>query len=118
MTADIWIQGAIGMVSAAGGVVAARASRRTKRQEKRDDFSLIARELRTSIRELKTDLALQKKETAEHRQQLTEQDFVIRYMVGWVRSLVTYTRKSGLEPPPPPQPVPDEVRPYMHDVGV
>ena len=41
MTVDTWVQAGLAIVGAAGGVVAARSARRTKRQEKRDDFSVV-----------------------------------------------------------------------------
>jgi len=41
VTADTWVQGALALVGTVGGIVAARSARRTKRQERRDDFTAI-----------------------------------------------------------------------------
>ncbi|GGY73029.1 hypothetical protein GCM10010300_15500 [Streptomyces olivaceoviridis] len=43
--------------------------------------------------------------------------WIERYIASWARSLVAYMRHAQLEPPPPPQPIPEEVRPYVHDIG-
>jgi hypothetical protein len=31
---------------------------------------------------------------------------------------VGFVQTSGLEPPPIPEPIPEEVRPYLRDLGV
>jgi ABC-type bacteriocin/lantibiotic exporter with double-glycine peptidase domain len=110
---------AVAVVTAIGGVVTAVIGRRQPRgQQRRDDFTTIVTELRTNVGELKTELAEQKAASQRDRERITAQEFALRYIAGWARSLVTYMRQAQLEPPPPPQPVPEEARPFLHDVGL
>jgi hypothetical protein len=109
---------AVATVTAVGAVATAVVGRRQPRgQRRRDDFTTIVGELRTSLGEVKTELAEQKAASERDRVRITAQDFAIRYLAGWARSLVGYMRQAQLEPPPPPQPVPDEVRPFLHDIN-
>ncbi|MFF7067289.1 hypothetical protein [Streptomyces pseudovenezuelae] len=109
---------AVAVVTALGAVITAVVGRRQPRgQRRRDDFTTIVGELRTSLTEVKTDLGKQKEQSERDRARVTAQEFAIRYLAGWARSLVAYMRDQRLEPPPPPQPVPDEVRPYLHDIS-
>lgn len=110
---------AVAGVTAVGGVVTTIVGRRQPRgQQRRDDFKEIVKELRQNQVDLKAELTVQKEQSARDRERITAQDYTMRYMVGWVRSLVGYIRQSHLEPPPPPQPVPDEVQQWLHDVGL
>ena len=43
MAMDTWIQAGMTVVAAVGGIVSARAARRTMRQERRDDASATER---------------------------------------------------------------------------
>ncbi|MFJ6561849.1 hypothetical protein ACIQMV_18710 [Streptomyces sp. NPDC091412] len=110
---------AVATVTAVGGIATAVVGRRQPRgQQRRDDFTTIVAELRTSHAEVKAELQQQKEQANRDRARITAQDFAIRYLAGWSRTLVGYMRQSQLEPPPPPQPVPEEVQPYLHDVGL
>nr|WP_159047481.1 hypothetical protein [Streptomyces antibioticus] len=111
---------AVALVTAAGGVVTAvigrRQPRRPRGAERRDDFTAVTDKLSEHIARLERE-AEQDRQQAEHdRQRIAEQESALRYIAGWARSLVAYMRQQRLEPPPPPQPVPDEVRPYLHDI--
>ncbi|MGI5408745.1 hypothetical protein ACQEV9_18365 [Streptomyces chartreusis] len=108
---------AVAGVTAVGGIVTAIIGRRQPRgQQRRDDFTTIVNELRKNQEDLKAELTAQKEQSNRDRARVTAQDFAIRYLAGWARSLVTYMRHAHLEPPPPPQPVPEEVAPYLHDI--
>ena len=109
---------AVATVTAGGMVLTAVVGRRQPRgQQRRDDFTVMVGELRTSLGEVKSELAEQKTQSERDRARIGAQDFALRYLAGWCRTLVGYMRDQRLEPPPPPQPVPDEVRPYLHDIG-
>ncbi|MFJ9020815.1 hypothetical protein ACIRPU_12645 [Streptomyces sp. NPDC102259] len=109
---------AVATVTAGGMVLTAIVGRRPPRgQQRRDDFTTIVGELRTSLGEVKSELAEQKAQSERDRSRIGAQDFALRYVAGWCRTLVGYMRDQRLEPPPPPQPVPDEVRPYLHDLN-
>lgn len=105
---------------ATGGFAAwgARSARRTKRQERRDDFTAITEQQGKAIERLEKRIALREAEAEQQKIRLTGQDFTIRYLTGWVRSLYGYMRKTGIEPPGAPQPMPTEVRQYLDDIGV
>ena len=60
----------------------------------------------------------QEEENERDREKIAAQDTTIRYLAAWVRSLVGTIRAAQLEPPTPPQPVPAEAQPYLHDVGI
>ena len=100
----------VAALTAGGTVGVGRAARRSPRQEKRDDFETVTKRLDKDIERLEGRL------TSCDRQ-ISGQSAAIGHLSAWVRALVFFTRISGLEPPPQP-PVPDEARPYLHDIGV
>jgi hypothetical protein len=110
-------------VTAAGGIVTAVVGRRQPRGEsRRADFTLLTAQHRKEIErldrrvdELESDAERDRERAQRDRQKIHAQDYALRYMAGWLKDLVSYIRHSGLEPPSPPQPMPDEVRPYVHD---
>lgn len=110
MNAETWLQAGLTLVGTAGGVVAARSARRTRRQDKRDDFTVVKDALNERIDDLKEDLAGQ-------QEQITGQGAAISWLVMDRRSLVGYIRKAGLEPPAP-RPIPERARPYLDHIDV
>ncbi len=109
---------AVAGVTAVGGVATALVGRRQPRgQQRRDDFTAITDRLGQHIERLEKRIDEQEADSERDRVRITAQDFAIRYIAGWARTLVGYMRQAQLEPPPPPQPVPDEVRPYLHDIS-
>jgi hypothetical protein len=117
---------AVSAVTAAGGVATAVIGRRQPRgQRRRDDFALLTSQHRKEIErldrrvdELESDAERDRERATRDRQKINNQDYALRYLAGWLRDLVAYVRRAGLEPPPPPLPVPDEAQPYLHDIGV
>jgi hypothetical protein len=112
---------AVALVTAAGGVVTAVIGRRQpwrpRGAERRDDFTAVTDKLGEHIARLEREAEQDRQQAEADRGRITAQDYALRYIAGWARSLVAYMRQQRLEPPPPPQPVPDEVRPYLHDIG-
>ncbi|CAL9665420.1 hypothetical protein SUDANB145_07398 (plasmid) [Streptomyces sp. enrichment culture] len=109
---------AVAGVTAVGGIVTAVIGRRQPRgQQRRDDFAAVTDRMDREITRQGERIDELEAETERDRARITAQDFALRYIAGWARSLVTYMRQAQLEPPPPPQPVPDEVRPYLHDIN-
>ncbi|MEU6520446.1 hypothetical protein [Streptomyces sp. NPDC046978] len=109
---------AVAMVTAVGGVVTAIVGRRQPRgQSRRDDFTAVTDRMEREITRQGEKIDELEEEAERDRARITAQDFAIRYLAGWARSLVGYMRRAQLEPPPPPQPMPDEVAPYLHDVS-
>lgn len=120
MSAESWAAlSALGVAaaSAAGTVYTARAGRRTRGQERRDDFNVVTERMEREMERLGKRLDAAELQAAEQRARIGSQDYAIRYLVGWVRALVGFVTASGLEPPPVPQPVPEEVQPYVGDLG-
>ncbi|MFF9309876.1 hypothetical protein ACF1BS_03105 [Streptomyces sp. NPDC014748] len=108
---------AVATVTAVGGVATAVVGRRQPRgQRRRDDFAAVTDRMEREITRQGERIDELEEDAERDRARITAQDFAIRYLAGWARSLVGYMRSQQLEPPPPPQPVPDEVRPYLHDI--
>ncbi|HEY5834968.1 hypothetical protein [Streptomyces sp.] len=105
-----WSSVVVAAVTAAGTVGVGRAARRTPRQERRDDFTKVTERLDKDIERLEGRITRQDT-------QISGQTSAIGYLSGWVRTLVLFTRASGLEPPGQPR-VPEEAKPYLHDIGV
>lgn len=109
---------AVAVVTAAGAVITAVIGRRQPRgQRRRDDFTKVTDRLDKDIERLERRLEERETDAEQDRARITAQDFAIRYLASWARSLVSYMRQARLEPPPPPQPIPDEVAPYLHDIS-
>jgi hypothetical protein len=100
----------VAALTAGGGIGVGRAARRSPRQERRDDFAAVTKRLDRDIERLEGRITRQDT-------QISGQTSAIGHLSGWVRTLVLFTRASGLEPPPQP-PVPDEAKPFLHDIGV
>ncbi|MEU0222017.1 hypothetical protein ABZ281_46560, partial [Streptomyces sp. NPDC006265] len=98
-------------------VIGRRQPRRPRGADRRDDFTVVTDKLSEHIARLEREVEQDRQQAEQDRARLGAQDFALRYIAGWARSLVAYMRQQRLEPPPPPQPIPDEVRPYLHDIG-
>ncbi len=105
-----WTTIIVSAMAAFGSTLVGRAARRTPRQEKRDDFEKVTERLDKDIERLEGRITRQDG-------QISGQTSAIGYLSGWVRTLVLFTRAAGLEPPPQPF-LPDEAKPYLHDIGV
>jgi hypothetical protein len=110
MGVDTWIQGGMAVVAALGGVVSARSARRTKRQEKRDDFTVVTDRMDKEIKRLET-------RQSEQQEQITGQGAAISWLVVDRRSLVHTIRTGGLKVPVP-RPIPERARPYLDSIDV
>ncbi|MFE1264394.1 hypothetical protein ACFW5X_28190 [Streptomyces albogriseolus] len=111
---------AVAGVTAVGGIVQVvigrRQPRRPRGADRRDDFTAVTDKLGEHIARLEREAEQDRQQAEQDRARISAQDFALRYIAGWARSLVAYMRQQRLEPPPPPQPIPDEVRPYLHDI--
>lgn len=99
MTVDTWIQAGMAVVAAAGGVVSARSARRTKRQEKRDDFLAVTEQQGKAIERLEARVLRQETEAEKQRERIGDQDEAIGWLLHRVRTLVSHIKKAGMEPP-------------------
>jgi tetrahydromethanopterin S-methyltransferase subunit G len=105
-----WTTIIVSAMAAFGSTMVGRAAKRTPRQEKRDDFEKVTQRLDKDIERLEGRISRQDT-------QISGQTSAIGYLSGWVRTLVLFTRAQGLEPPAPPF-VPDDAKPYLHNIGV
>lgn len=110
MAVDTWIQAGMALVAAAGGVVSARSARRTKRQERRDDFTVVTDRMNEEIKR-------QGEKLDSQQEQLTGQAAAISWLVTDRRMLVSCIRQAGLEPPAA-RPIPERARPYLDHIDV
>lgn len=117
MAVDTWIQGGMALVAAIGGVVSARSARRTKRQEKRDDFLAISTQQGKAIERLEARVQRQETEAEKQRERIGDQDEAIGWLLHRVRSLVSHIKKAGLEPPPA-EPMSERASRYIHHMDV
>lgn len=108
---------AVAVVTAVGAIATAVIGRRQPRgQQRRDDFTAVTDRMEKEITRQGQRIDEMEEEADRDRARISTQDYALRYIGGWARSLVSYMRDQRLEPPPPPQPIPDEVRPYLHDI--
>lgn len=121
MSPEFWAAvSALGVsgVTLGGTVYTARAGRRTARQENRSDFRVVTARMEKELERLSTRLDEQVLESVQQRARLAGQEYSLRYLAGWVRSMVGFIRASGLEPPPAPIPIPEDVRPFLQGLDV
>lgn len=121
MSAEAWAAMTaipVSLATLGGTIYTARAGRRTRGQERRDDFEVVTSRMEREMERLGKRLDEQELESVQQRARISGQDYTIRYLAGWIRSLVGFVQTSGLEPPTAPQPVPEEVRPYLNGLGV
>lgn len=104
-------------VTAFGSYWVARAGRRTRQQEWRDDFVALQEQAGKAIERLERRIKAQEEEGDKQRRRIADQDAAIGWLVVRVRGLVAYIRKAGLEPPAP-EPMPDQVRAYIAHIDV
>lgn len=117
MTVDTWVQAGLALVGAAGGVVAARSARRTKRQERRDDFLAVTEQQGKAIERLEKRVAAREAEAEKQRERITDQDEAIGWLLHRVRSLVSHIKKTGMEPPAA-EPMSERAARYIHHMDV
>jgi hypothetical protein len=117
MTMDTWVQAGLAVVAAAGGVVSARSARRTKRQERRDDFLAISTQQGAAIERLEKRVQRQETEAEKQRERISDQDEAIGWLLHRVRTLVAHMKKTGVEPPAA-EPMSERAARYIHHVDV
>ncbi|MFE8961723.1 hypothetical protein [Streptomyces iakyrus] len=117
MTVDTWIQAALALVGTTGGVVAARSARRTRRQERRDDFLAVTEQQGKAIERLEKRVAAREAEAEKQRERISDQDEAIGWLLHRLRSVVSHMKKAGLEPPAA-EPMSDRAARYIHHMDV
>lgn len=113
MNAETWASIGVSAVTGLSGVWAVRAARRTPRQEKRDDFTVVTKEIRTSLADVKKELAAQKAESARQDDRITDQALALEWLQRRLRDILARVRQAGLEVPPA-EPIPERARKHIH----
>ncbi|MFF8829344.1 hypothetical protein [Streptomyces sp. NPDC015131] len=115
MSPEAWAQIGVTVATAGAGVWAARSARRTPKQERRDDFLAVTEQQGKAIERLERRVELREAEAERQRERISAQDEAIGWLLGRLRQLGTYIRSTGLEPPPP-EPMSDRARQYIHHI--
>jgi hypothetical protein len=116
MSVETWTavsSGVVGVASAAAAAWSGRAARRTRRDHRRDDFTVVTDAMRKQM-----DRQEQRIDELEHssdRQdaRLEGAGVAITYLIDRVRGLTTWVRSAGLEPPAA-KPIPDQAREFIN----
>lgn len=107
----------VSLLTAGGGVLVARAARRTPRQERRDDFLAVTEQQGKAIERLEARIEIREAEAERQRERIANQDEAIGWLLARVRGLVGYIRSTGLEPPAP-EPMSEKARQYLRHLDV
>ena len=105
-----WTTVIVAFLSSGGALGVGIAARRPRIDSKRETFTAVTDRMEKEIQRLDGRISAQE---STIRGQAT----AIGHLSGWVRALVLFIRVSGMEPPPAP-PVPEDARPFLHDIGV
>lgn len=95
--------GGVGLATAAGTVVVALSSRRTRRQERRDDFSAITSNLQQRLTQVETLLTAEQQARAEDRKQCAEERREDRRVINSLARILrtVYRHNDALAVPEP-----------------
>ena len=107
----------VSVLTGASGVWAARSARRTPKQERRDDFTVVTEQQGKQIERLEKRIVLREQEAERLGQRLTDQDEAINWLRGRLRDLVGFIRIRGDEPPPA-RPIPERAARILNGFDV
>ncbi|MFC8273734.1 hypothetical protein ACFUJR_14675 [Streptomyces sp. NPDC057271] len=116
MSVEMWTavsSGVVGVASAGAAVWSGRAARRTRRDHRRDDFSVVTDAMRKEISRQGQRIDELEQVADRQDQRLEGAGVAISYLIERVRGLTTWVRGAGLEPPAAP-PVPQRAREFIH----
>lgn len=101
MNVETWASVGVSVATGVCGVWAARAARRTPRQERRDDFVAVTEQQGKAIERLESRVQQGETKAEAQQERLAECDEAIAWLLVRIRDLVSAVRKSGAEPPAP-----------------
>ena len=116
MSGDTWtnVSTAVATVVSAGAAFwTGRAARRTRRDHRRDDFSVVTDAMRKEMDRQGARIDELEQATDRQDQRLEGAGVAISYLIERIRGLTTWVRSSGLEPPAAP-PIPERAREFIH----
>jgi len=116
MSVETWTavsSGVVGVASAAAAVWSGRAARRTRRDHRRDDFTVVTDAMRKEMDRQGQRIDELEQATDRQDQRLEGAGVAITYLIERIRGLTTWVRSSGLEPPAAP-PIPERAREFIH----
>lgn len=101
MSPETWAQVGLAGVTAVASAFAGRAARRTRRQERRDDFVAVSEQQGKAIERLTKRVEQGETKAELQQERIAENDEAIAWALVRIRDLVAYIRKTGGEPPNP-----------------
>ncbi|KOU41248.1 hypothetical protein ADK55_29055 [Streptomyces sp. WM4235] len=101
MNPETWAQIGLAGATAVASAFAGRAARRTRRQERRDDFVAVSEQQGKAIQRLERRVEQGETKAELQQERIAENDEAIAWALVRIRDLVAYIRKSGGEPPAP-----------------
>jgi len=116
MSVEMWTamsSGVVGVASAGAAVWSGRAARRTARDHRRDDFSVVTERMEQEIVRQGKRIGELEQSSDRQDQRLEGAGVAISHLIDRVRSLTAWARSIGLEPPAAP-PVPERAREFIH----
>ncbi|MFF0277434.1 hypothetical protein [Streptomyces sp. NPDC004330] len=114
--AEMWTAvsgGVVGVASAVATFWGGRAARRTRRDHRRDDFTVVTDRMEKEILRQAKQLNNLAAAAEVQEQRLEGAGVAISYLIERVRGLTTWVRSAGLEPPAAP-PIPERAREFIH----
>lgn len=115
MSVEMWTavsSGVVGVASAGAAVWSGRAARRTRRDHRRDDFTVVTDAMRKEIGRQAGRLDELEAAAEVQEKRLEGAGVAISYLIGRVRGLTDWVRNAGLEPPAAP-PIPERAREFI-----
>lgn len=119
MSVEMWTAASsavVGVASAAAAAWSGRAARKTRRDHRRDDFTVVTDRMEKEIGRQAERLDELEETTTRQAARLEGAGVAITYLIDRVRGLTTWVRAAGLEPPTA-APIPERAREFInHDV--
>ncbi|WP_406189000.1 hypothetical protein [[Kitasatospora] papulosa] len=115
MSVEMWTavsSGVVGVASAAAATWSGRAARRTRRDHRRDDFTVVTDAMRQEMKRQGQRISELEQVSDRQDQRLEGAGVAISYLIDRVRGLTTWVRSSGLEPPAA-APIPARAREFI-----
>lgn len=116
MSVETWTavsSGVVGVASAAAAAWSGRAARRTRRDHRRDDFSVVTDAMRKEMERQGARIVALEQVSDRQDQRLEGAGVAITYLIDRVRGLLILVRSAGLEPPSA-APIPDQAREFIN----
>ncbi|MFF3998507.1 hypothetical protein ACFYX8_35025 [Streptomyces cyaneofuscatus] len=116
MSVEMWTavsSGVVGVASAVAATWSGRAARRTRRDHRRDDFTVVTDAMRQEMKRQGQRISELEQVSDRQDQRLEGAGVAISYLLDRVRGLTSWVRAAGLEPPAA-APIPEQARDFIN----